>query len=411
MNIRDSFNGHTAKHPSVYVATITLVLIINLLFTLVIIQKGNNTITGKLPADFNIYYITSYRFLNDLEIYNKLTVPSDLSDVLSDVIPASYLASPPFLVLLTSPLIFLPFEIAWWSLTVFSWLIVFLSTFVTARTCQFSRKNSWLIASWAVTSLPVFILLIANHFESVLLLLALFGLFSIKKKYNILVGLFLGASTAFKLFPLYWFLPFCNRRYLKIFSYSMASFIVINLFTLYLIGFDQLYLFLNNALPQSMFWYKSPGNLSLLTIGTVLCSTTAGWVLSGLGAILIAYFLFRRTLPPDQFFIIAISGSLLLSPLSWSYYYILLIPCLIILASHLESTKSNRLQLLFLIISLCFWPSLLGSLSDPIIMALPAPIDNIFRFLPTLGLSMLIATTFQADFSKLDQLSSSIQNQ
>ena len=112
-----------------------------------------------------------------------------------------------------------------------------------------------------------------------------------------------------------------------------------------LIGREATHDFIFQTLPSSQLWYGKVGNYSLLSFGAAFGSNLLGWSLSILAFILLVQKSFWRK-NPDDLFVKSMCFALILSPLSWLNYQVLLLPGLLILFQELPKA-SSRLRLRF----------------------------------------------------------------
>ena len=120
--------------------------------------------------------------------------------------------------------------------------------------------------------------------------------------------------------------------------------------------------FINDIIPLSARWYGVVGNYSVLSLCVALwglgLGKIIGWVLSG--AILVIFFFIvgKKKLSIDVAFSISTCIALLVSPLSWLNYLILIFPVLLMTSRQIDwNSRPRRLAFLGLIIIFWNWPS------------------------------------------------------
>jgi hypothetical protein len=174
------------------------------------------------------------------------------------------------------------------------------------------------------------------------------------------------------------------------------------------IGWDDALIWATNVLPASRQFYVSQANLSLIALGSLIASPVLGGILTLSAWALLCVLMYRRPGNADRVLVTGAAGALLLSPLGWSYYYVLLIPCLPVLARYLDVTnRRHRMFLEALLLASMMWPSQLGSAREEVLHT-PIPwlnhlltlqtsvlwLDLLLNFVPTIALIVLIATAF-----------------
>ena len=375
------------------------IFIIVLLFILLIcltivsvsfIPEGIKRSEGNPPEDFFQYYVQSVRLINGEKIYQSSAlhnkIREDIGWEFEDVSPAN----PPFFVLFSLPFSLLPYPLAWWSLIIFSVLVIFFTSFAVSKNCGYKPTLSVCFGIAALCTFPTAVLLILNHIESVLLLVLVAGWIFFKKGKNASGAIMWGVAASIKLFPALYLVPLINHRYRKIGNISIAVALFATALGGAIIGWDQTIVYFFEIIPSSRSFYSSYGNFSVLAAGTVMNSAVLGWGLE----IFIGTFLFITLLwnpgSIDKIFVTATAGSLLLSPLSWSYYFIIIPPVLIVFSGYLSLNQfQDRLLIYFLILTTLFWPSFFGGWTKEMFQFFPKGIGKLLTCVPTGGLLFL----------------------
>jgi len=162
---------------------------------------------------------------------------------------------------------------------------------------------------------------------------------------------------------------------------ALASALFFFLLPYFILGLDPYYDFVEKVLPQSAKYLSSVGNHSLLGALADAGHPGASFVLC-LGLLVIASGIAHLRRDPDSVWICAVSVSLLASPLSWGYYFILVLSPLIVLKSRLGmEPPARRVIMGFLVVGLLFWPGLFGGFL-PLLPATPL-IFGLINYLPT----------------------------
>lgn len=351
--------------------------------------EGRHRSVGQPPEDFLQYYAASCWLLHGESVYQLVRIPDcvDLDFSYSPQGAEFRYPNPPAFAIALAPLALLSYQHAWWVMFVLSLLLIGVCCWRSGEAAGLGSRAAVLFSSAAIGSFPVFVLLVLNHIESIILGLAVYGWLELKRERQIAAGTAWGLAAAFKLFPLFWLLTLLlSRRFRRAGAAGLACFAAVTLISAALIGKSDSYLFLKEVLSQSANYYSSKGNFSLLALGTALHDTRLGWLLTAGGAALLIGWQFRGAVDADKALTYSVVGSLLLSPLTWSYNFILLIPCFAVAIGRTAPSAKQELLLVGLIIcATVFWPSMLGGWLPPIL----SPAFYFFpliAFVPTVGL-------------------------
>jgi Glycosyltransferase family 87 len=365
---------------------IALCLVCMGLFSNIFSNIITDAFNGKSPADFPNYYFAGKRLYEGRDVYSPLDM--EVKEAFGwkyDVYPADT----PILLCLTSPLSFLPYEAAWFVLAGFSIITLTFSIQVLARELQLTRQASLVLCCLALASSPFLFLLKRNHVETVLLLLGVLGWKALRNNQHKLSGVLWGTAAALKLFPLIWLVRIPkNNTDKQILAYGASTFLALSILGCYLLGEDNSYNFFSEILPLSSRWYGVAGNYSLMSLSVALLGSSSGIILGAILTIvaLIAFVFLLIKLKPnnDTIFILSTCFALLISPLSWLNYFILLFPALIILAQRIDFTN-RALRITFLLICLVVWnwPSYIST-GSPVLTVLVSS-------MPTFGVMGLVA--------------------
>lgn len=355
-----------------------------------LVNEGMKRSQGDPPEDFFQYYVQSIRLQKNVDVYNSRALHEEIENRLGwsfNELPA---ANPPVLILMSWPLSFMHYKMAWWSLFIFSVITIFFCSYFVAKVCGYSCIDSVFLGFSSLCIFPNSVLLILNHIESILLLSLVAGWIFFKKEKKAKGAIMWGIAASIKLFPALYLVPLINYRFRNIGTISLVVALSATAFGVIFIGWDQTLVYLVEIIPGSRSFYSSHGNFSVLAAGTAMNSVVLGWSLE----ILIGFFIFVtlvwNPVSIDKIFVTATAGSLMLSPLSWSYYFIIIPPALIVLSNYLSFDKFKDCFLIyFLILTTLLWPSLLGAWTKNIFRFQATEIEIFLRFVPTYGLFSL----------------------
>jgi hypothetical protein len=142
--------------------------------------------------------------------------------------------------------------------------------------------------------------------------------------------------------------------------------------------------FAREVLPQAARYRYSLGNVSGLSLVARFVSPELAMFV---GAAFLAWsvYLCRRHRSPDKVFVLSVTASLLCSPLSWTYYFIAVLPCVMVATMWLRD--SGRALIPFLLATLVYWPWMLGGFIGE--QWMPLPLVLTLNYVPTLGLMVL----------------------
>ena len=285
-------------------------------------------------------------------------------------------AHPPISALLGLPFAFLPYlwaAGAWFSLEL---ILVLLSCYFLVKwwdTTNIYVKVSlffFILFCWE----PIYAEVFTGQLNSLLLLLMILCWLCLRGGREIPGGMFLGFAIAIKLFlwPIYILL--IMRRQWHATLVSTISFIVLNLFTLFLMGSDSLlrYYTTTNSTVWPI-WRGHEANFSMWSLGwrifdgthgrgdiltiipPIYPSVTYAQTLSAAAPIImlgIGVFLIMHTKSYDHSYSLAICLSILLSPVAWSHYLILTLLPLTILMKQIFTIEQLHINVKIKFLSL-----------------------------------------------------------
>jgi hypothetical protein len=332
-----------------------------LLVGFLVVKISASRTSEEYPHDFIKYYIMSWRLAHHQPVYKPIKTDPQLEERLGwDYEIDRRAADPPPLAVATYPFSFFTFPVAWWLLTISSLGMIAVSTWHTMRACGYSAADSFAISALALGTFPALVLLLLGHIEALLLPLAVYGWIALKKNHW-LGGILWGAAVALKLFPGMWMLALLGLKRKTPFLVAASTCGILLAVSALVLGLDQVHVFVREVIPQSNMWTVSAGNFSWQSICILTTGELIGKSLYAATFVGVILYLIATCRTYDRAFVLGTCASLLLSPLAWSYYFILLIPVVILLSKYLDlSVAKDRLQIILIALFTLLWPSLLG---------------------------------------------------
>ena len=345
-------------------------------------------IQGK--PDFPNYYFGGERLLSGESMYGSLApLVEDQFGVASY---QTYPADPPATVILLSPLSLLPYETAWIVFAALSTVIMFGVGYGVGREVRWSREAS--VAAGAlllVTSAGRF-LLFRNHMEPILLLVLFLGWRELRRGHEVSAGVWWGIGAALKLFPALLIVGLVAGRKRRAAVATSLTAGGITVAAVMVAGWSNTVAFITDVLPLSAQWYGALGNYSLLSFGTALAGTWLGWSLLAIGGIALVATYSNGARSADEIWVAGMAAALLITPLSWVNYLVLVLPGLMVVVDKFDLHKvRDRWVAIGLVVALGFWgPIVLGSKLPSVLLS----------FIPTYGLIALFLTAIRRPWSK-----------
>jgi hypothetical protein len=296
-------------------------------------------------------------------------------------------AHPPPAVLLTLPLALVPYPDAVLIWNLISLAALFVSLWLVQRQLQIP------VAPWAIFPFLVLLLLCSPLRQQVsqgqlnlVLLLLLTGAWAAQRSGRSgWAGVLVGTAAAVKLFPGFLFLYFLLRRQGKALATGMLSLVLLSGLTAAVLGQETYASYFRDTLAKVMAFRSSWLNASLPGLWTKLfdpaterehvtplwrsaaLAQTGAWLSCGLVVLLMVPQVWRaRTqAETDRAFALTMIAMLLVSPLTWDHYFLLLLAPLAVIWTQLPATNLARIS--FLIIGVILWtePLLLYDLWIP----------------------------------------------
>ncbi len=96
-------------------------------------------------------------------------------------------------------------------------------------------------------------------------------------------------------------------------------------------------------IPLASQWYEATGNYSLMSVGTLIGGTPIGWTFTAAGVVGFGWTVYRLGDHHDALYVAGVAWSLLLSPLSWLNYLVIVISPLMVAAKSIDWSKRREL--------------------------------------------------------------------
>ena len=348
-------------------------------------NEAPDSLESSARPDFPNYYLGGERLFDGRPVYGPLE--QEVEQRFGVAGYDAYPADPPPTVMLTAPLSLLPYDSAWFLLAGLSVVTLLLVVYFTSREVGFERETGAALAGVALLTTSFRFLIIRNHIEALVLLLGFLGWRALHRRGSEAAGVWWGLATALKLFPGIWLIGLAGRRTRVGVVTGAGTVVVVGVVSLAVLGWSNVADFATEVVGSSTQWYGALGNYSLLSFGTAVSSANFGWVLTGLGAVVLVPLYLKFATRPDQIWVAGTAAALLLSPLSWLNYLILAIPALVIVGARLDiRLPADRWWLLGLVASLGFW--------GPVVFAAEFP-SIVVSFVPTYGLVALFVVALK----------------
>jgi hypothetical protein len=191
-------------------------------------------------------------------------------------------------------------------------------------------------------------------------------------------GIFLGAATAIKLFPGFLFLYFVLQRRWRAVAAGAASIVVLTMWTVAVLGIESYREYIVDVIPTLGSWRSSWPNVSLLgfwsklldpnsNVGTTiplvrspLLARAGTWISCALAvaAVVVVVRRARSRSERDHAFATCITAMLLVTPIVWDHYFLLLLLPIALLWTSLPSSGPARWDFRLILFILWMPPSL-----------------------------------------------------
>jgi hypothetical protein len=337
---------------TISISLLAMALFVFLYFSLVNLPKS---LDGQTHCDFPNYYFAGLRLWHGQPVYTD--VADDVLKLLGYPIGYKvYPADPPFTVAVLSFYSFLPYQWAWGINILFSLILLVAVTGISCRLCRYSLPASIIFISAALVSHPFLYLISRNHYEVILGLLGLLGWNAFRNGRSWSGGFYWGLAAGLKLFPAFWF--FALPAYLgwKAFLRALFFFLLFSALGFFLLGIDNSLDYVFRIIPKSRLWYGTAGNYSFISFFYALKIPWPGWFLAVSAFIIGTYTSIFKKSSFTHAWVNLVVLSLLISPLSWLNYLVILLPIMIMLKTGIDKLPEFIIFGL-LVLSLFFSPA------------------------------------------------------
>lgn len=296
-----------------------------------------HTATSPAP-DFPNYYYSAISHAEGGSIYADFTDRIEV-EASASVPDLNYLADPPPVAVLFYPARWTSYEAAWWVLIALSGLAMVVTVAVTGVELGLSRPWVVSLAAASLLTTGFRFMTLRNHFEVLLALLAALGWVRLRRRGS--PGVFWGLAAGFKLFPALWTVALIRNRKAVVDGFS--AFVAVLGLTVVLIGPQDFAVYVRDVIPRASQWYEATGNYSLMSVGTLIGGTPLGWALTAAGVVGFGWTVYRLGDHHDALYVAGVAWSLLLSPLSWLNYLVIVISPLMVAAANIDWKKRRQL--------------------------------------------------------------------
>lgn len=340
-------------------------------------------------GDFVQDYIAANAYLKGYSVYLTRAEFNQLA-LFDPPLPINFRlnAHPPIAALLHLPIATFDFKQAFTLWNVVNLLLIVIATFSYIRRLKSASKVPFLISQYhefllplVLLSFPVISQVATGQYQGVLLLLLVVFIDSVNCKRFFIGGLFFGLLVLLKMFPVLFALPVLlrsNTRTLVTFSVGILCGVIPSLiFT----GIDSYNKFTETSAVNLAIWSTQPANQSMLGFLSVFLGGANLRIVYVLLSIIICIYLSlmiamrRNNMSDTDALELTLVVSLLLSPLCWSHYFILLIPVIFSNFIDWNSYDNGPKKIYILSLFLLLMPDVLVA-SD-----IPAPPPNEIQFL------------------------------
>ncbi|MFM7152071.1 MAG: glycosyltransferase 87 family protein, partial [Gemmataceae bacterium] len=325
------------------------------ILTIAIRRDFHSGMEGRQPYDFAHYYLSSKRIHNGEN--PNLPVANEVRDLLDFDGYKAHVADPPGMLLIQYPIGFFSYSTSWLACALASIFVLTGSIFLVCKELKLPLHITLGSMGLSLLSYPFQESLFYNHSEWILLVLSVLG-WIFARRGKPLGGFLWGMLASAKLFPGMLLVTCFTSRLWKLFAWTFLGFTIFTIAGVLLIGTNRSLDFINLALPQSKLYYNRVGNSSLMALGNIVTGHLwVGFILTFLGALACLACSWKYPGNLDRVYCSGISSALILSPISWIPYGILMFPPLIILSTKIN-WKSIGQSCLFILLSsiMIFWP-------------------------------------------------------
>ncbi len=341
-------------------------------------------------SDFGQYYVTSRRVIVGAPTYDPIDYAALSHGGQSPSVglrESHRMPNPAPFVLMLLPLGFLSLSMAWWITFFSTLLLVALISYRTAQELRSEPLERWTWVAVSVGSFPVLVQGVLNHAEMLVWAAVVWGWLRLRTGDERRAGVLFGLAGCLKLFPLAIIPMLVAARYRTAGVFAFMTAALGFILSVAVLGSDSALVFIYEVLPQAARFRFSLGNISALSLLARIMPIEPAVIVGALFLLLTIY-LCRRHRSADQVFVLAVTTSLLCSPLSWTYYLTLVLPCVMVSTTWLRGVhRWERAILPLLLATLVYWPGILGGWSG--LDGLPLPLKLAINYVPTIGLLVL----------------------
>jgi hypothetical protein len=299
-------------------------------------------------ADFFQEWASARNYQSGLPVYSdqRETLPKYTGYQAAKVeVTIPWNAHPPASILLALPFASLDYRDAHlaWNLAMLPLLAASFFLIIRSLALPFSGWSVLPTIALAICCFPLISQFIYGQLNPVLILLITAAWSLDRHNRSGLAGIALGAAAALKLFPAFLFLYFLARRKWAALVPGCLSFVVLNGFALALFGADAFGTYVTTVLPTLQNYQSSWNNFSLTgfwlklfdpqeheRVVPALRSSTAAHVAiyftQAAVVVMTAWACWKSTKSgkTDEAFAVCLVGMLLVSPITWNHYFLLL---------------------------------------------------------------------------------------
>ena len=349
-----------------------IILIVGLLVNTSLLVKY-----GDESSDFVSDYFPAYSLRNGGAIYGE-----DIANLEKKMLGASKIPNfhPPFNALLFLPLSFLPYNKAFVVLGVISLILLLLINQLVVRGLELN--NEWFLnyVCFTLCWFPVLYCLILGQSSMIIAACLIGGWFYLRLKKEYIAGFLFAIATLMKLFPGLVLLYLLILKQWRTF-FATVSFIVVGLIvTTIIVGFDDMRTYVMIIVARDIDDYQGYVlNHSIGGIVTRLFGKPMGWfeplvelpyiaslliILLSIGVLVYTVLKMREMVVTkeraDYAFALTLVTMLLLSPITWTHIFpVLILPIGLLLREYINEPTSKRLRLFLFILLLVSLPDVI----------------------------------------------------
>ena len=342
---------------------LTILLVILILVFLVIVTANS---ANPYNSDFLKFYLSARFWLGEQSIYTPATLDTLPEDIQIDpdlfANPILPNLNPPFQSLLISPFGLLNYPNAYWTWSLVSLALGLLAVYLIFNAYQ-EELHSLHVFELSIIFLlffPTILSILSGQISIILLFLITIAWVSARKRKDRLAGIALGIALSFKIFSGLFIPVLIIQRRWNLLKWYLGTFITCNLVAIFLVGWDDHIEYLKTI--SSITWYSASWNTSFMGFFTrifgdsesipIIDSPITGLILTlvlSTLAVLLLLWLAKNTGIDNKYdfdlvFSLTIISILLISPLGWIYYYVVLIIPLIVAWSAAKQLDNKLLK-------------------------------------------------------------------